>query len=157
MSNFLSEEILISFYVKLIIFIMSVQIRMFGKISVSVLFSFLISFTPYITLLFPFFMYALREFSLSLFIYLYIYFFSYLFIFYSFFRQLSSSAPFSFQCISLYLLFWILSFLIFSFFLSLGEVEELFSKLPEYGSEKMKVTNVYPNRVKRDSRFSKYE
>ena len=44
-----------------------------------------------------------------------------------------------------------------SFPLSSGEVEEMFSKLPEYGSEKMKITNVYPNKVKRDSRFSKYD
>ena len=127
-SNFLFKEILTSFYVKLIIFIMSVQIRIFRKISVSVLFSLLISFTPYITLHLPFFMFALHEFSLSLFIslfiylfiylliylfiylftylfiYLYISFFSYLFIFFSFFRQLSSLAPFTFSYISLYLL-----------------------------------------------------
>lgn len=37
-----------------------------------------------------------------------------------------------------------------------GEVEEMFSKLPESASEKMQFRTVYMNRVRKDPRFSRY-
>jgi hypothetical protein len=41
-------------------------------------------------------------------------------------------------------------------FILTGEVEEIFSKLPEAASEKMQFRTVYPNRVRKDPRFSRW-